>query len=187
MEVLPPIFGFAWMKTTTTRDAWCEWKADRDTPVYGHPSASYIWVATPSTLAFIGIKNCSRRTRTHAGKSNNWTSIRNMCTPLRRKLELPLRPRKLLIADVTRLQPYIIGGDSFWEHIEALISYNLRNDGFQQDCIYIEQGHLMTPMIYESLNGYRSTKDSSSIMDAYTSLYTAGGVPALVSTAITIV
>ena len=43
------------------------------------------------------------------------------------------------------LQPHIIGGDLFREHVEALISYNLRNDSFQQDCIYIEQGHLMTP------------------------------------------
>ena len=71
-----------------------------------------------------------------------------MCTPHRQKIQLPLHPRKLLIADVTRLQPYIVGGDSFREHVETLISYNLRNDGFQQDCIYIEQGHLMTPMTF---------------------------------------
>ena len=55
-----------------------------------------------------------------------------------------MRPRKLLVADVTKLQPFIVGGDSFREHVEALISYNVRNDGEQQDCLYIEQGHLMT-------------------------------------------
>ena len=78
-------------------------------------------------------------------KRNNWNCIRNMCTPLQQKIQLPLCPRKLLIADVMRLQPYIVGGDSFREHVETLVSYNLRNDGFQQDCIYIEQRHLMTP------------------------------------------
>ena len=69
---------------------------------------------------------------------------RHVHTP-QRKIQLQLRPRKLLIADVTRLQPFIVEGDSFQEHVEALISYNLRNDGYQQDCIYIEQGHLIMP------------------------------------------
>ena len=68
-----------------------------------------------------------------------------MSTLPQRKIQLLLRPRKLLIADVSRLQPFIVGGDSFREHVEALISYNLRNDSYQQDCIYIEQGHLITP------------------------------------------
>ena len=36
-------------------------------------------------------------------------------------------------------------GDAFRENIETLVSYNIRNDGAQQDCLYIEQGHLMTP------------------------------------------
>ena len=67
-----------------------------------------------------------------------------MSTLPQRKIQLSLRPRKLLIADVMRLQPFIVGGDSFREHVEALISYNLHNDSFQQDCIYIEQGHLIT-------------------------------------------
>ena len=44
-----------------------------------------------------------------------------------------------------RLQPFIVGGDSFCEHVEALISYNVRNDSHQQDCLYIKKGHLMTP------------------------------------------
>ena len=63
-----------------------------------------------------------------------------MSTLPQRKIQLLLRPRKLLIANVMRLQPFIVGEDSFREHVEALISYNLRNDSFQQDCIYIEQG-----------------------------------------------
>ena len=71
-----------------------------------------------------------------------------MCTPRRRKIQLPLQPRKLLIADVTWLPPYIVGGDSFREHVETLIGYNLHNDGFQQDCIYIEQVHLMMPTTF---------------------------------------
>ena len=71
-----------------------------------------------------------------------------MSTLPQRKIQLPLRPRKLFIADVTWLQPFIVGGDSFREYVETLISYNLRNDGFQQDCIYIEQGHLITLMAF---------------------------------------
>ena len=67
-----------------------------------------------------------------------------MSTLCQRTIQLPLRPCKLLIADMTRLQPFIVGGDSFREHVEALISYIIRNDGQQQDCLYIEQGHLMT-------------------------------------------
>ena len=71
-----------------------------------------------------------------------------MSTGCPRNLQLPLCQRTLLIADVTRLQPFIIGGDAFRENIETLISYNVRNDGAQQDCLYIEQGHLMTPTTF---------------------------------------
>ena len=71
-----------------------------------------------------------------------------MCTACQRTIQLPLRPRKLLKADVTRLQPFIVGGDSFREHVEALISYNVINDSQQQDCLYIEQGHLMMPTAF---------------------------------------
>ena len=71
-----------------------------------------------------------------------------MSTGRPRNLQLPLRPRTLLITDVTRLQPFIAGGDSFRENIETLVSYNVRNDGSQQDCLYIEQGHLMTPTMF---------------------------------------
>ena len=71
-----------------------------------------------------------------------------MSTSLPRNLHLPLRQRTLLITDVTKLQPFTVGGDSFRENIETLISYNVRNDRLQQDCLYIEQGHLMTPTTF---------------------------------------
>ena len=71
-----------------------------------------------------------------------------MSTSRPRNLQLPLSPRTLLITDVTRLQPFIAGGDSFRENIETLVSYNVHNDGSQQDCLYIEQGHLMTPTTF---------------------------------------
>ena len=71
-----------------------------------------------------------------------------MSTGRQRTLQLPLQTRTLLIADVTRRQPFIAGGDNFRENIETLISYNVRNDGLHQDCLYIEQGHLMTPTMF---------------------------------------
>ena len=71
-----------------------------------------------------------------------------MSTGRSRNLQLPLCPRTLLIADVTRLQPFIAGGYAFRENIETLVSYNVRNDGAEQDCLYIEQGHLMTPTTF---------------------------------------
>ena len=71
-----------------------------------------------------------------------------MSTRRPRNLQLPLRPRTLLITDVTRLQPFTAGGDNFCENIETLVSYNVRTDGLQQDCLYIEQGHLMTPTTF---------------------------------------
>ena len=74
------------------------------------------------------------------------TSGMSTCHP--RDLQLPLRPRTLLITDVTRLQPFTAGGDNFCENIETLVSYNVRTDGLQQDCLYIEQGHLMTPTTF---------------------------------------
>ena len=74
------------------------------------------------------------------------TSSMSTCCP--HHLQLPLRPRTLLITDVTRLQPFTTGGDNFRENIETLVSYNVRTDGLQQDCLYIEQGHLMTPTTF---------------------------------------
>ena len=71
-----------------------------------------------------------------------------MCTPRPRNVQLPLRPRTLLITDITRLQPFTVGGDNFRENIETLVSYNVCTDGIQQDCLYIEQGHLMTPTTF---------------------------------------
>ena len=74
------------------------------------------------------------------------TSGMSTCRP--RNLQLPLQPRTLLITDVTRLQPFTARGDSFRENIETLVSYNVRTDGLQQDCLYIKQGHLMTPTTF---------------------------------------
>ena len=71
-----------------------------------------------------------------------------MSTRRLRNLQLPLRPRTLLITNVTRLQPFTAGGDSFCKNIETLVSYNVCTDGLQQDCLYIEQGHLMTPTTF---------------------------------------
>ena len=72
--------------------------------------------------------------------------ISGMSTGCQRNLQLPLQTRTLLITDVTRLQPFTSA--NFRENIETLVSYNIRNNGSQQDCIYIEQGHLMTPTTF---------------------------------------
>ena len=79
---------------------------------------------------------------------NTWRPISGMSTGRPCNLQLPIFPRTLLIADVTRLQPFISGGDAFRENIETLVSYNICNDSAQQDCLYIEQGHLMTPTTF---------------------------------------
>ena len=81
-------------------------------------------------------------------KGNIKQFISSMSTGRPRNLKLPLQPRTLLITDVTRLQPFTAGGNCFRENIETLVSYNVRNAGAQQDCLYIEQGHLMTPMTF---------------------------------------
>ena len=88
--------------------------------------------------------NCTFWTKKRKKQENKKTT-NGMCTPRSRNVQLPLRPRTLLITDVTKLQPFTLGGDNFRENIETLISYNVRTDGIQQDCLYIEQGHLMTP------------------------------------------
>ena len=81
-------------------------------------------------------------------KENTRQPTSGMSTRRPRNLQLPLRPRTLLITDVTRLQPFMAGGDSFRENIETLVSYNVHTDGLQQDCLYIKQGHLMTPTTF---------------------------------------
>ena len=81
-------------------------------------------------------------------RENTKQHTSSMSTRHPRDLQLPLRPRTLLITDVTRLQPFTAGGDNFRENIEILVSYNVRTDGLQQDCLYIEQGHLMTPTTF---------------------------------------
>ena len=101
-----------------------------------------------------------------------------MCTPCPRNVQLPLRPRTLLITDVTRLQPFTVGGDHFRENIETLISYNVRTDGIQQDCLYIEQGHLMTPTTFMTyFNGGGSPPVSSCNMDTYKEIFYSAGLP----------
>ena len=81
-------------------------------------------------------------------KENTKQLISGMSTRRLHNLQLPLQPRMLLITDVTRLQPFTAGGDSFRENIETLVSYNVCTDRLQQDCLYIEQGHLMTPTTF---------------------------------------
>ena len=81
-------------------------------------------------------------------KNSTKQLISGMSTGRPQNLQLPLRLRTLLITNVTKLQPFTAGGDSFRENIETLISYNVRNDGAQQDCLYTEQGHLMTPTTF---------------------------------------
>ena len=51
----------------------------------------------------------------------------------------------MLIEDVTRGQMTHLNDDAFRERLETLISYNVRNDGFKQDCLYIEQGQFLNP------------------------------------------
>ena len=112
-----------------------------------------------------------------------------MSTSHPRNLQLPLHPRTLLITNVTRLQPFITGGDSFRENIETLVSYNVHSDGSQQDCLYIEQGHLMTPTTFMT---YSMAIDLlKTVVVTWTPntnvLYCAAGLPALISTRITFI
>ena len=60
-----------------------------------------------------------------------------MSTGCPRHIQIPIHNRTLLIADVTRLQPFTVAGEAFRENIETLVSYNVWNDGEQQDCLYI--------------------------------------------------
>ena len=122
-------------------------------------------------------------------KGNTQQLISGMSTSHPRNLQLLLRPRTLLIADVTKLQPFITRGDSFWENIETLVSYNIHNDGSQQDCLYIEQGHLMTPttfMTYSmAIDPWKSVVVSWTPIWMYSTLQQ--GLPALIFTGITFI
>ena len=90
---------------------------------------------------------CLYWTNKHETKSiKQLISGMSICRP--RHLQLPLQPRTLLIADVTGLQPFTAGGNTFRENIETLVSYNVHTDGAQQDCLYIKQGHLMPPTTF---------------------------------------
>ena len=114
---------------------------------YDRLNALFIWLVIQWLLKYIGTVSFTYWISKHE-RQNTKQSTRGMSTCRPRHLQLPLRPRTLLIADVTRLQPFTVGGDSFWENLEALVSYNVRNDGMHQDCLYIEQGHLMTPTTF---------------------------------------
>ena len=60
--------------------------------------------------------------------------------------------------------------------------------GIQQDCLYIEQGHLMPPTTFMT---YSMAVDPRQIsggnMDSYKDVFYATGLPALISTGITLV
>ena len=81
-------------------------------------------------------------------KRNNKWIISGMSTSRPQNLQLLLCPRTLLITDITKTTTIYRRGDSFRENIETLVSYNIRNYSSQQDCLYIEQGHLMTPTTF---------------------------------------
>ena len=109
-----------------------------------HLNASCTSPETEWLSKYIGTANCIFWTKKRERQENKKTT-NGMCTPRPHNVQLPLRPRTLLITDITRLQPFTVGGDNFRENIETLISYNVCTDAIQQDCLYIEQGHLMTP------------------------------------------
>ena len=73
-----------------------------------------------------------------------------MSTALPRTIHPPIQQRKVLIADVTRGQITHFNDDAFREQLETLISYNVCNDGYKQDCLYIEQGQFLNPSSFQS-------------------------------------
>ena len=56
----------------------------------------------------------------------------------------------MLIADVMRGELVHLNDDAFCEQLDALISYNVRNDGDKQDCLYIEQGQFLNPSSFKA-------------------------------------
>ena len=73
-----------------------------------------------------------------------------MSTALPKTIQLPIREWKLLIADVTHMELVHMSDDAFQEQLETLISYNIRNDGQKQDCLYIEQGQFLNPSSFRA-------------------------------------
>ena len=73
-----------------------------------------------------------------------------MSIPLQRTIHPPIKQRKLLIADVTRGELVHMDDDAFREQLATLISYNVRNDGIRQDCLYIEQGQFLNPSSFKA-------------------------------------
>ena len=110
-----------------------------------------------------------------------------MSTDRQRTIHLPIKQRKLLIADVTRMALEPMTDHQFREQLETLVSYNVCNDGVCQDYLY-RAGTLHEPEhLPIEFNGNRSTTIGSCNMDTsdYAQLPVAT-IPALVSTGITI-
>ena len=100
-------------------------------------------------------------------------------------IQIPIHNRTLLIADVTRLQPFTMVGEAFRENIETLVSYNVQNNGKQQDFLYIEQGHLVTPTLF--MNCSMAIDPCRCVVVSWTPVfYVAAGLPAILSTCITV-
>ena len=58
-----------------------------------------------------------------------WRTIKSMSTDRQRTIQLPIKQRKLLIADITRMAIEPMTDQQFHEQLEAFVSYNVRNDG----------------------------------------------------------
>ena len=91
--------------------------------------------------SYSDIRSYFTRTK-QPGMRRNRINTRGMSTLPQWKIQLPLRPRKLLIAYVTRLQPFIVGGDSFWEH-SKLSSVTIYTRIFNN-----------ANLLHDALNGY---------------------------------
>ena len=73
-----------------------------------------------------------------------------MSTVHPRTIHLPLKQCKLSIVDITHMEIVPISDSAFREQLETLVSYNICNDGTRQDCLYIEQGHLLNLSLFQS-------------------------------------
>ena len=131
--------------------------------------------------------NCIFWTRKRERQENKQTT-NGMCMPHPRNVQLPLRPRTLLITDVTRLQLFTVGGDNFRENIEMLISYLLCAHRWDPAGLPIYRaGPLNDPnYFHDLLNGGGSSPISSCNMDTYKEVLYAAGLPALILTGITL-